>query len=771
MKTFSIRKVLVYAQLLSTAVLAHSVRRTEPKLLHTVQDVTFTPTLSQDAAPSQLAVSFTPSGSTRRVTLSLHRDEDIYTQPVTVHRIRADGSVRSSETTPAGDHLVYRGTASTHGHAGREEEEWARVSVHVSHGLPLLEGAYFVDGFEYHIQTDATYRRTRSEHDAAPAVAHRPYNVVWRYVDDHIGSLVQQRAAEQPTCGLDSLEGNNSLERRQRGGSGDTTDSLVQTIGSTSGCPSTRAIALLGIATDCSYTAQFSSDQEIRRNILTQVSTASRVYESAFNVQLRVRNITISDAACPSGSSGLSWNRACAASLSIGDRLNEFSRWKAGFDDRAAAWTLLTACPSGSTVGIAWIRSVCQPGVLVRGAVRSTPSTNVVARTAAEWQVLAHELGHNFGAVHDCTSACAGGAEGLCCPLSSSSNCDARGQYMMNPSVSSRVTEFSPCSIGQVCAAWGGGNINTACLSGNDDVPTVSESVCGNGVVDAGEDCDCGGPEGCGDNACCNPTTCRFTAGAVCDPSRQRCCTAQCGLAASGQVCRESIGLCDPEETCGGSTADCPRDEQLPDGQACGDGGQGLTCATGMCTSRALQCSKLLTSNNSTSTVSAGGGNVTAEACSATGCELNCLQTLVDGGTCQASAKFFRDGTPCGDGARRCSSGTCVGQAADGSNGGGDAAAWIRNNRTLFIVLCVVGGVAVLAVLAWMLCCCCRSSSRGRAVGAQQTRMATAMRQSGAGGGVVPQQQVWPQPPPMRHTQMQTPVPVTRTGSNLHRYA
>ncbi|KAM3428143.1 hypothetical protein MY4824_009017 [Beauveria thailandica] len=787
MKTFSISRLLVYTQLLTTAVQAHSARRTEAKIVRTVQDAAFSPTLEHDASPSQLAVSLTLSGNTQTVHFDLRRDDDIYTQPVTIHRVRADGSVRSSETS--GDHLVYHGTASTNAKRGHGQN-WARVSVHMSHGVPLLEGAYHLDGFEYHIQTDSTYRQTRAEHDApvSSAAVDQPYNVVWRYIDDE-DSLLAKRDDES-TCALDSLAyDSRSLERRQRwggggGSGGDTTNSLLQSLGSTSGCPSTRAIALLGIATDCSYTSQFSSEQDLRRNILTQVSSASRVYEAAFNVQLRVRNITISDAECPSGDAGLSWNRACASSLSIGDRLNEFSRWKAGFDDRTAAWSLMTACQSGSTVGIAWIRGVCQPGVLVRGAVRSTPGANVVARTAAEWQVLAHELGHNFGAVHDCTRDCSGSSgsgETLCCPLSASS-CDARGQYMMNPSVSSRVTEFSPCSVGQICAAWGSGNINTACLRGNENVPTVSESVCGNGVVDAGEDCDCGGVEGCGDNACCNPTTCRFTTGSVCDPSTQRCCTGQCQLASSGQVCRESIGLCDPQEVCSGSEANCPSDEQLPDGQACGENGEtGLTCATGVCTSRAMQCSALLTSNNSTETVNSG--NVTAEACSSTGCELNCMQMgsgglALDGGMCQASSKFFRDGTLCGSNSRRCYSGTCGGRDdSGGGGGGGDAASWIRRNRTVFIIICVVGGIAVLMALAIIVCCCRQRSNRRQAVGAQQTRMAAAMRQSGGGG--VASQQTWPRPPPPTplnaspmQAPMQAPMPsVTRTGSNLHRYA
>lgn len=686
--------------------------------------------------------------------------------------------MKRSETTQGNDHLAYQGTAFADGKY-TEDSNWARVSVHFNDGIPLLEGAYSVDGLEYHIQTDSSYARTRRSEDASLSTDEQPFNVVWRYVDEE---KALTKRDDQNTCGLEGPDYDKmdvGLEKRQRWGTGgrtaDTSESLIQTIGSTSGCPSTRAIALIGVATDCSYTAQFRSDQEIRRNVLTQVNTASRLYESSFNVELRVRNITITEGECPSSGSdnGLSWNQPCSSGLSISDRLNEFSLWKAGFDDGTAAWSLFTTCNSGSTVGIAWIRSVCQQGAVARGAVRSTPSTNVVAGRSAEWQVFAHELGHNFGAVHDCTQGCGqSSSESLCCPLSRGS-CDARGQFMMNPSVNSRMTEFSPCSIGQICSAWGGGNINTACLRGNEDVPTVSESVCGNGVVDEGEDCDCGGEEGCGDNSCCNPTTCRFTEGSVCDPSTQRCCTDQCQLAASGRVCRESLGLCDPEEVCSGSSGDCPRDEQLPDGQTCGDDGAGLTCATGVCTSRAMQCSALLSSNNSTDTVSAA--NVTADACRSTGCELNCMQMLSSGqmdGMCQPSRTYFRDGTPCGGDSRRCYSGTCGGRSSNNNGGGGgggsgDVGSWIQRNRTIFIVICVVGGLAVLAGAGFVLSCCLRRVQRRRAIGAQQTRMASAMQQTGAPGSGVSQQAWPPQPAP--------PLPpsgaLSRPGSNLHRWA
>lgn len=193
-----------------------------------------------------------------------------------------------------------------------------------------------------------------------------------------------------------------------------------------------------------------------------------------------------------------------------------------------------------------------------------------MVRTSTEWQVLAHETGHTFGAVHDCTSStCNDGqtvAAQQCCPLSSST-CDAAGAYIMNPSTSSGITQFSPCSIGNICSAIGRNGVKTSCLTANRDITIITASQCGNGIVESGEDCDCGGTSGCGSNSCCDPTTCKFTTNSVCDPSNEDCCTSTCQFASNGTVCRSSTGVCDPQEVCSGTAATCPEDATAPDGK------------------------------------------------------------------------------------------------------------------------------------------------------------------------------------------------------------
>ncbi len=213
----------------------------------------------------------------------------------------------------------------------------------------------------------------------------------------------------------------------------------------------------------------------------------------------------------------------------------------------------------------------------------------------------------------------------------------------MNPSTGRGITAFSPCSIGNICSAMGRNSVKTGCLSANRGVTTISGSQCGNGIVEEGEDCDCGGTSQCGDNRCCDPTTCRFRNNAVCDDANEECCR-DCQLAPSSVVCRASTGVCDPEEKCSGTSPTCPSDATAPDGQSCtGNSSMSLQCASGQCTSRDLQCKTLMgsyTQRNDT------------YACNSNDCTLSCASPEFGPNVCYGMQQNFLDGTVCGGGGK-----------------------------------------------------------------------------------------------------------------------
>ncbi|NUP13594.1 MAG: hypothetical protein HOW73_46760, partial [Polyangiaceae bacterium] len=100
----------------------------------------------------------------------------------------------------------------------------------------------------------------------------------------------------------------------------------------------------------------------------------------------------------------------------------------------------------------------------------------------------------------------------------------------------------------------------------------VGAAVCGNGVLDAGEQCDAGAVNG----------------------QASSCCTAACAFAPTTTVCRPSTGACDAEETCN-AVGVCPADSTSADGTGCNDGNactQVDTCQAGVCAgSNPVTCS------------------------------------------------------------------------------------------------------------------------------------------------------------------------------------
>ncbi|CAD5214252.1 unnamed protein product [Bursaphelenchus okinawaensis] len=188
-------------------------------------------------------------------------------------------------------------------------------------------------------------------------------------------------------------------------------------------------------------------------------------------------------------------------------------------------------------------------------------------------QFIAHVIAHILGVDHDSRD----------CVCSNNLPC------VMNSQVGAMEAgfswQFSKCSVAQMHNLLQA-SPNIQCLL-NRPFQSSSLHQCGNGKVDAGEECDCGRRDECTD-PCCDPITCTLRAHAKC-AAHQPCCD-RCELRKPGHVCRKSRSVCDVAETCDGESGDCPVDGYLVDGIACGHNGQ---CWKGNCSDPDQQCQSL----------------------------------------------------------------------------------------------------------------------------------------------------------------------------------
>lgn len=189
---------------------------------------------------------------------------------------------------------------------------------------------------------------------------------------------------------------------------------------------------------------------------------------------------------------------------------------------------------STGAVGLALIRGVCTTSGI--GIVED--NWDVVGYRG---MVLAHELGHAFSLDHDTgiMSASAGQAD---YPTTWSSN-----------SITAWSAFFS--------TYYGTPSI-PACL---ENAAVAVGVTCGDGVVNAGEQCDCASSDCSVLDPCCDGATCQFAAGAQC--STGDACCQSCQLAPADTLCRAG-GACAVESTCNGISAQCP-EINAPVGTVC----------------------------------------------------------------------------------------------------------------------------------------------------------------------------------------------------------
>ncbi|XP_057330460.1 disintegrin and metalloproteinase domain-containing protein 10-like [Microplitis mediator] len=236
------------------------------------------------------------------------------------------------------------------------------------------------------------------------------------------------------------------------------------------------------------------------------------------------------------------------------------------------------------TLGLAWTGDlknaggVCEKNGHYRGSMKSL-NTGIITLLnygkhvppAVSHVTLAHEIGHNFGSPHDPDECSPGGEDGNFIMFARATSGDKRNN-----------NRFSRCSLISINPV-----LDVKARSTKGCFAEHQIAICGNGVVEEGEECDCGWEEDCND-PCCHPQRlhhapfeipCRLTEDAVCSPSQGPCCTNGCSLR-SGTKCRDDNG-CRDASFCDGRGPQCPPSVNKPNKTICNDE---FVCFMGECT-------------------------------------------------------------------------------------------------------------------------------------------------------------------------------------------
>ncbi|KAI8994261.1 Metallo-peptidase family M12B Reprolysin-like-domain-containing protein [Gaertneriomyces semiglobifer] len=660
----------------------------------------------------QISLSFRAIDQTYNLDLTPNLDLLHPQAVVKAHTGSAEPTISSLSAYAYKGDVVFTNTEGIKNKVG-----WARVLFHAkpstAHSEHVFEGAFTIDNELYHIREIDAYKRAKrsvdievlaassrpSSHRASRMIVFRDADTTGSAIsmlpsDFQLNSMLTTRA-EAPIghCSFDPRDHyqarnayHDKLERRAAG--------LVAR--APSGCPSSRRVLFMGTAADCTYVSAAGGKENALKQILNNWNTASAVYEETFNVSLGLIDVLLQET-CTPNDEALKWNRECSDAYTINKRLSDFSEWRGNKEkDEAGLWHLMTRCSTGSSVGVAWLGMLCAQDAFTQQSPlgpQFVSGTGVSAAVPAEWKVVAHEIGHNFGANHDCSGLtgqcpCSDPEICECCPCGAA--CDCKGQFLMHPTDSATSRAFSPCTIDQIC---GGMPKLGSCLKEPGALQTITSGICGNGIREGSEECDCGSEAGCAADPCCG-ADCKLKNGAKCSDKNDLCC-ANCQLKSNGTACRPSSGVCDVAEICDGVNPSCPIDVFADNGMPCTVDGVDAQCATGKCTSRDLQCRNQ-------------GSLGLRQTCSQrnTGCQMFCENGA---GQCLMLNSYFVDGTPCGiSGKGYCNAGNCKsGNILD------TAAGWIADNKQIAIPILVVGGLLLIFLLSSLIrCLCCGSSSK-----------------------------------------------------------
>eukprot|EP00834_Sanchytrium_tribonematis_P003300 NODE_123_length_17687_cov_0.732261.p6 type:complete len:438 gc:universal NODE_123_length_17687_cov_0.732261:6381-7694(+) len=243
-----------------------------------------------------------------------------------------------------------------------------------------------------------------------------------------------------------------------------------------------------------------------------------------------------------------------------------------------------------------------------------------------------HELGHSLGAIHDATGTAA--------------SCPANINIMSPSIIMSLPHTFSSCSVANINGFLESTSSSCLGIRAGYGVTSGNVTMCGNGIVDEGEQCDTFGVA----TACCN-ANCTFKANAQCDDSNGQCCQS-CKIASNSTICRPYTNnpftdACtlplDRNTKCDGTNIYCPLKSYIQSGTVCNANSASGFCNEGYCLTRPFICSQY---------------GLTFGKCD----KQNACTVICDNGnSCYNTQIEMTDGVACGAGSNgTCQVGTCI---------------------------------------------------------------------------------------------------------------
>uniref|UniRef100_A0A8C2HWD0 Disintegrin and metalloproteinase domain-containing protein 10 n=1 Tax=Cyprinus carpio TaxID=7962 RepID=A0A8C2HWD0_CYPCA len=258
-------------------------------------------------------------------------------------------------------------------------------------------------------------------------------------------------------------------------------------------------------------------------------------------------------------------------------------------DDYCLAYVFTDRDFDDGVLGLAWVGApagssggICEKNKLYSDGKKKSLNTGIITVQNYASHVppkvshitFAHEVGHNFGSPHDSGSECTPGE-------SKSQDKKERGNYIMYARATSgdklNNNKFSVCSVKNISQVLEKKRGSCFVESG--------QPICGNGLVEPGEECDCGYSDQCKDECCYDANQpdnrkCKLKPNKVCSPSQGPCCTPECSYKGRNEKCREE-SECAHQGMCNGASAQCPTSEPKANFTACH--GDTQVCLNGGC--------------------------------------------------------------------------------------------------------------------------------------------------------------------------------------------